>query len=504
MSSPAMRVEIAFGDPPLTANVAATWVDVSDFVEGKPGTQHYIRRGRNHERDEIEAGTAIVVLNNKDRRFDPNNATSPYLGDIKPMTKIRIGGEWLGNDYWLFYGYIESWTPEYYGGTVSTCTIECVDAFKMLGLVDVHTSGNRPQELSGDRIGNAADGHSVLDAVGWPAGERSIAAGDIDVAEIPLDASALSIIQQTAQAERGTFYISRLGTATFEDRSFRDTATPIDVWGSDPAGTELPYASLTTRIDDSDIWNQIYASAIGGIAQVAFDTTSQADYFVRTLTLPELPYVDDTEALAAAQYMLARYSEPHVRHEKLVIDPGVRDEWHIHLSRELSDLITINRTTLYAGATATFDQHIEAIEWVIEKGKWIVTWSLTPHFTVSPLAGSLVTADTWKVPTLQNSWVDYGAGRPPAGYRREGAWVYLRGAVKNGATAGSRIMTLPVGYRPPYDHVQTVMSGTTNPTPPPTELRDAAQLLIQTDGDVFCVGGGNASVDFSGVLFRVI
>ena len=72
-----MIVEIAFGDPPLTANVSANWVDVSDFVEASPGTQHQIRRGRNHERDEIEAGTAIIVLDNTDRRFDPNCATSP-------------------------------------------------------------------------------------------------------------------------------------------------------------------------------------------------------------------------------------------------------------------------------------------------------------------------------------------------------------------------------------------------------------------------------------------
>jgi hypothetical protein len=403
------------------------------------------------------------------------------------MVKIRIGADWSDPIRWLFTGYVESWTPAYPGGTISICTLECVDAFKYFGMIDIHTSGNRPQESSGTRI------DAVLDAISWPAGERAIAVGDIDVAEIPIDASALAVMQQTARTEGGAFYMSGAGNVTFEDRSWRDTATSAGTWGSAPDGTENPYAEVSLRLDDSQIWNQIEATRIGGIKQTAYDTTSQTDYFVRTLTTPDLPYVDDAAALAAAELLLARYKDARTRLDHMSIDPAVRGSWDAVLAREISDMITVKRGTLYAGAITTLDAHIEAIEWQIQMQLWIVTWQLSPHFTTTPGAGTLNTLSNWKVPTLLNSWVDYGAGRPPAGYRREGDWVYLRGAVKDGTTAAHRIMTLPVGYRPPYDYVQIINSGGV-----------AAQLLIQADGDVFAVGGSTTSVDLSGILFRVI
>jgi hypothetical protein len=51
-------------------------------------------------------------------------------------------------------------------------------------------------------------------------------------------------------------------------------------------------------------------------------------------------------------------------------------------------------------------------------------------------------------PAFENSWVNFGAGTPPASFYKDPLGrVHLRGTVQNGTT-GTVIFTLPVGYRP--------------------------------------------------------
>lgn len=84
----------------------------------------------------------------------------------------------------------------------------------------------------------------------------------------------------------------------------------------------------------------------------------------------------------------------------------------------------------------------------------------------------------WTAPTLQNSWVNYGAGFSDAGYRKDATgMVYLRGLIKSG-TIGAAALTLPVGFRPSslllvgtisndaIGRIQIASSGTVTPTAP--------------------------------------
>ncbi len=61
---------------------------------------------------------------------------------------------------------------------------------------------------------------------------------------------------------------------------------------------------------------------------------------------------------------------------------------------------------------------------------------------------SAVLSDGWVVPTLANSWVNYGSVYSTAGYRRDAnGVVHLRGLLRYG-TIGNPMFTLPAGYRP--------------------------------------------------------
>ena len=80
MSYPTLSIQVAFVDAPLTALASNTWTDITSYV-----ISFSTRRGRSDALGRIEAGTASLVLDNSDRRFDPTFAASPYYPNVVPM-----------------------------------------------------------------------------------------------------------------------------------------------------------------------------------------------------------------------------------------------------------------------------------------------------------------------------------------------------------------------------------------------------------------------------------
>lgn len=67
-------------------------------------------------------------------------------------------------------------------------------------------------------------------------------------------------------------------------------------------------------------------------------------------------------------------------------------------------------------------------------------------------AGALALAPSaWVAPALSAGWVNVGSGYVPAGYRKLGDEVLIRGVVKKTSAASGyeMIFPLPVGFRPP-------------------------------------------------------
>lgn len=84
MTRPRFYAQFALGSG--TSEVLS-WQDFSAYV-----TEAKTQRGRKRELDQDEAGTATVIAKNGDRRFDWNNASSPYYPDLKLMSRLRLGG----------------------------------------------------------------------------------------------------------------------------------------------------------------------------------------------------------------------------------------------------------------------------------------------------------------------------------------------------------------------------------------------------------------------------
>jgi hypothetical protein len=109
-------------------------------------------------------------------------------------------------------------------------------------------------------------------------------------------------------SSRGCSSWAATALAQFHNRFYRltNSRTSVVTFG-DAASGELPWLTLESSYDDSQIWNEARITRTGGTEQVATNATSQAAYFARTLTRT-LPLLTDTEALALAQWLVALYA----------------------------------------------------------------------------------------------------------------------------------------------------------------------------------------------------
>lgn len=101
--------------------------------------------------------------------------------------------------------------------------------------------------------------------------------------------------------------------------------------------------------------------------------------------------------------------------------------------------------------------------------------------------------ESWVVPTLQNSWVEYGSiFHGPAYMKDHLGFVHLRGLLKDGTSSSAIMFTLPTGYRP----TERIIFSTTSST-------GQARMDITSDGEV--QPGSGASVSYtsiSGIYFK--
>ena len=230
-------------------------------------------RGRRRSLDRFATGTCTIVLDNRNRAFDPTNTAGPYYNStvgasgIVPAVPIIVRATWQGTTYTVFRGFIDSWAFAYGPGGVgdATATIVCSDAFKALSAVigglptsaSISSSGTTTVEigtssgsgmttssvgsydvistttsynvyvasgtattpiigvsgeLTGDRI------NRILDAAGWPANLRYVDAGTTSIEVQNASQTVLELLQEVADTEAGALYVEDDGSIVFQDR----------------------------------------------------------------------------------------------------------------------------------------------------------------------------------------------------------------------------------------------------------------------------------------------
>ena len=124
--------------------------------------------------------------------------------------------------------------------------------------------------------------------------------------------------------------------------------------------------------------------------------------------------------------------------------------WNGGVGGSVSDVV-------WAGPDAPTDKSIE-LWWDTDEEAPLDPRYLTPsdaetlYLTQAEVDArvSVLLSPAWIAMPLVNGWVNYaGGGFVPAGYRKVGDTVQIRGLISKPSTPISTICTLPTGYRPP-------------------------------------------------------
>ena len=293
------------------------YVDVTSYAQSISTT-----RGRSRELDRYATGQASVTFQNQDRTFDPSNSSSSLYPNIVPRRPIRI----TANGSAIYQGYVDDWNLDYNVSGESDASATCIDGFGILSKQTL-AAATATAQLSGARIAAVL----AKPEVNWPLSLQAVDAGQqtLQADVIAQDENALTYLQLVEASEPGSFFMSADGKATFKDRN---TAAVVGSVTLSDDGTGIPYNEVQVAYGTELLYNRVVITRVGGVAQTANSTTSQATYGIAALDQSGLLIDSDTNSLSLANYLLGQYATPELRFDSVTI--------------ELSALSTANQNTL--------------------------------------------------------------------------------------------------------------------------------------------------------------
>jgi hypothetical protein len=234
-------------------------------------------------------------------------------------------------------------------------------------------------DRSGPRISR------ILDAVNWPAADRTIDTGMATLQSATIGGSVLEALQRIEKTEQGRLFVTAAGKVRFlaRDTLLRAPYTTSQATFGD-SGSELEYGDLTYDDSDESIINEAQVSRQDGAVQVVRDLSSQSKYLRRSLVLSGLEHQADSTSRDLAHWIVAHYAEPFRRATDLVLEPSAGNETthfpHV-LGRELAERVTVRRRPQSVGAAIDQDVLIEGITHEVSAVSWVTTWNLSPAET---------------------------------------------------------------------------------------------------------------------------
>ncbi len=191
------------------------FTDTYDDISADVKSVHF-SRGKSSEGGNADVGQLTITLNNDSGKYSPSNSTGVLYLSLLPKRPIRVSyNGW--SVYPLFYGFIEEIIPHPHLSE-QDCIITAADGIDFLSRHDMATA------LYKNALTGTIQGY-ILDDAGWPAGTRTIDAGQDTVPYwYGSDQKARFAQEEIDASEQGFSYIGGNGYFNFEDRHHRSTS----------------------------------------------------------------------------------------------------------------------------------------------------------------------------------------------------------------------------------------------------------------------------------------
>jgi len=327
-----------------------------------------IRRGRNRQLDQFNAGTAQVVFNNNTRVLDPLNTSSIYYPYVLPRSPIII----YANGTPIYTGYVEDWNLDYSMANQDRMYARCVDTFGTLANQQLNEFTPSSQ-TSGLRVDAVLDRPEIAYQ-----GARSIGTGSstLGAYAVSQDTNVLNYLQQVNTSEQGYLYTAADGTLTFKGRT--SVLNPVSGASFTTNGTGIPYMSLVNQYGSELLYNYIVTQSPAGAAQTSSDSTSIALYQTQNYNLLNLLNSTTTEVAGLGAYLLGKYRNPAVRFTGVSCELAALTsaQWSILFAIDLTSIVTVQKD-YSTGTPASESQTLitSGIEHRIVPGSHIVSYT---------------------------------------------------------------------------------------------------------------------------------
>lgn len=332
--------------------------DVSDSVRSVS-----IRRGRSSETSNVDAGAGQIVLDNRNRFFDPlaSASVSPYAPSLLPRKEITVD---LGGTR-QYTGVVEDWDLQYERGGDSVTVAKLTDGMTLLN-EDVLASGAGATGLSGSVI------YSTASTVGWPLGRTNLDEGTATVGAHTLerDTNALQYMQKIANTEQALLFVGKNGSLRFRDR-ISPRRTMGTVFADDGSG--IPFQGIEIVYGTEFLFTEINITYPSGSVEVTDTFTAAAsavaNYGTRALGLDT--FLSGSAAASGIGDLLAqRYGEPTLRIVGLTleVDSLTSSQQEEVLRLELGDGVTVQFTPNGIGEPISRELAVDSISHNISPG----------------------------------------------------------------------------------------------------------------------------------------
>jgi hypothetical protein len=327
-----------------------------------------IKRGRNRQLDQFNAGTAQVVFNNNSRILDPLNTSSIYYPFVLPRSPIII----YANGTPIYTGFVEDWDLDYQNANQGRMFARCVDTFGTLANQQLNAFTPSAQ-TSGLRVDAVLDRPEIAYQ-----GARSIGTGTstLGAYAVSQDTNVLNYLQQVNTSEQGYLYTSADGTLTFKGRS--SVLNPVSGASFTTNGTGIPYMSLVNQYGSELLYNYIVTQSPAGAAQTNSDSTSISLYQAQNYNLLSLLNSTTTEVNGLGAYLLGKYRNPVVRFTGVSCELAALTsaQWATIFAIDLTSIVTVQKD-YNTGTPLTESQTLitSGIEHRIVPGSHIVSYT---------------------------------------------------------------------------------------------------------------------------------